>query len=47
MAILPIKDAPQEDAPVVYKKGDSRIGRIKDVKTDRGTFRFLEPRKEK
>ena len=46
MAINPIKDSEPDDKPVVYKKGDSRIGRIKDIKTDRGTFRFLEPRKE-
>ena len=35
----------EEEKPVVYKKGDNRIGRIKEVKTDRGTFRFKDNRK--
>jgi hypothetical protein len=45
MAISPIKDAPENEKPIVYKKGDNRIGRIHEVKTDRGTFRFKDNRK--
>lgn len=40
------KSEPEKEKPIVYKKGDNRIGRIKNIKTDRGTFRFLDPRKE-
>ena len=46
MTIIPNKPEDPDEKPVVYKKGDSRIGRITDVKTDRGTFRFLDPRKD-
>ena len=45
MAIKPTKDKDPDNEPVVYKKGDTRIGRMHDVKTDRGLFRFKDNRK--
>lgn len=46
MAISANKDPEPDERPVVYKKGDSRIGRMHNIKTDRGTFRFKDNRKD-